>query len=492
MVMKKALRGAILVFIYSIIGLIFAYLFRIMLTRNLTVYEYGLFYAIFAFFSSLTIFTDLGFSQAVLKYVVDFRVKRNKEAIKGVLLYSLLLQLLLSFIILVIILLFRNSLSADFFTSNEPIYLVLMGFWFLTLPLQTFLVSLFLGFEKSGTGGSLDMFRQIGAFALASLFLFLHFGEKSPFFAYACLNILTLLVYIPFIKKTFPDFFKVRARFTFKQIVSLIKYGSYIVFASITGIILTQTDSLLLTYFKGVEAVGLYQSAVPLANMIIYISAAITTVSFPLVSRLYAQKKKKEIVDGIKIIYKYCFFLGIPFAIIIFAYSDLILSLMFGPQYAVASLALKILTITALFNLITSINNSLIIATGFPKEIAKNMLYVAVLNLILCIILIPPYGIVGAAIATAISFFFALILSTYRLRKIIKIKVPIWSWIINILIGVAVLFVINFLRKAINTNWIIEAGIILVAAGVIYLALALLFKIIDVKEIKNYVEMVLK
>ena len=62
---KKAIKGAGITLIMSILAAVVAYVTRIILARNLGPYEYGLFSAVFTFIIFLLFFRDLGLRQSL-------------------------------------------------------------------------------------------------------------------------------------------------------------------------------------------------------------------------------------------------------------------------------------------------------------------------------------------------------------------------------------------------------------------------------------------
>jgi O-antigen/teichoic acid export membrane protein len=82
----------------------------------------------------------------------------------------------------------------------------------------------------------------------------------------------------------------------------------------------------------------------------------------------------------------------------------LILGSVFGPAFEAASGALAILAIGQLFNSAAGPVGLFLSMTGHEKDALNGIIMSAVLNLVLNAVLIPPFGIVGSAIATAFSY----------------------------------------------------------------------------------------
>ncbi len=492
MKLKSVLKSTVLVFFYSVLGFIFAYLFRTILARNATVAEYGLFYALYALFTTFMIFTDLGLGQSILRTIVNLNVNNQKQKIKSLLVYILFFQVVLSLIIFLIVMLFSRSLLAAMHTTNV-VPLILIGLWFITLPIPVFLVSIFSGFQKPQFSGLIDPTRHILAVIIMSMLLFFYHNPYAPFIAYACINILMLLIYFPFVLKVFPDFINLKLRFNLKILKEVFIYGLYIALIGVINIVMTQTDTLMLTFYKGLEVVGLYQTAIPLAALIPFFTLSIITVAYPMITDLYTRKKFIQLQFGINLIYKYVAILSVPIAIVLFSYPETIIQLIFGGAYVSAASTLKILVVFGLFSMIIGINAAILLAIGKPKELSKIMIFAAITNVIINAILIPRYSMNGAAIATCISAGIAMVLSSFKIQKNIHVNLPWVSWIGSLIIGVLTIIVINYLKTTIiMSNLWLTAGVIGCVAGLFYLISLLLSRIVSFSEVKYFVEMIIK
>src|SRR3989338_8734466 len=105
---KFAIKGAITIFIISILAVFLGYLVRFLLARNLTVEDFGLFYAVFAFLSLIGFFRSLGLDFSLIKFIPEFQYKSKNDFIKSSIMYVWLVQLITNSIIIAVIYLFSN------------------------------------------------------------------------------------------------------------------------------------------------------------------------------------------------------------------------------------------------------------------------------------------------------------------------------------------------------------------------------------------------
>src|SRR3989344_8900284 len=106
---SKIARGIGAIFFMSIFSNFIAYLIRIILARNLSPYEYGLFYSVFTFVIFFLFFRDLGLGQAVTKHIPEFYIQKKYNSIKTIIISALSFQLLSSLMLSAIL-----FFSADF------------------------------------------------------------------------------------------------------------------------------------------------------------------------------------------------------------------------------------------------------------------------------------------------------------------------------------------------------------------------------------------
>jgi O-antigen/teichoic acid export membrane protein len=175
---------------------------------------------------------------------------------------------------------------------------------------------------------------------------------------------------------------------------------------------------------------------------------------FPIVSRLFADDQ----AQALKFIHKYqrlTFLLCIPIAFFITFASPIIVQVLFGISYLPSAIALQIL----IWNMVVvSISGTywmlILVPLGRTKEVMYAVASGALTNIILNILLIPPFSFVGAAAATLITeIVVAVIMSFFALREV---KVGLLGFIVKPLIGGA----LSFLLALLSLYYLVDVNII--------------------------------
>ncbi|MDP2940318.1 MAG: flippase [Candidatus Omnitrophota bacterium] len=160
-------------------------------------------------------------------------------------------------------------------------------------------------------------------------------------------------------------------------------------------------DVVILGLFRGVEIVAYFSVARRFIGGIIFFTIFLANAALPRLSSAFKEDLQKFKI-ATKDFSKLMMILGILLFIPLILFSNQIISLTVGKAYLPASLSFRILVLAACLVLLNLPFSTGLISAGFEKEVLKQAAACAVLNLALNFVLIPKFGMEGAAI----SFFF--------------------------------------------------------------------------------------
>lgn len=482
---KKAVKGAVIILLMSFIAGFLGYIVRVILAKNLSVEDFGLFYSVFSFLGFFGIFKSLGFDRALIKFIPEYLSKKNFNMIKSSVIYVTAIQLVMNLIFIILIYLLSDFLSIYFFQTNKAsLLLKLMTIAFFIDSFVMIIKFSFQGFQKMHLFSGMEIVRMVLITLFVLVFFWMDMDLMSPVFAYIIVPSLLLIIFTYILlKRTFPEFRSskiILSKIRFKQIS---RYSLWTMVSSVGVLILGYTDTLTLTYFSGLKNVGLYNVALPTAGVLAYFYKAIAGVLVPISSELWTKNKKSILSEGIESLYKYSMIIILPIVVTIVVFSDLVIQFFFGVEFLPASPALKVLGIGVIFTMLHSINTRFLAGIGKPKICSMIVYIAAVLNLILNLILIPIYGIIGAAVTTAISYIVMMIIGFFYIKKFLPVKFPIHIWLKTITSGIVFTIIIISLSKIIFINTIIWAMITVIIGFIAYTLMVLFLKAISIKEI---------
>ena len=201
--------------------------------------------------------------------------------------------------------------------------------------------------------------------------------------------------------------------FNLPTLKSLICESWPIIASSVIIVLYTRLDQVMLMKMLGAESVAVFSVAIKIAEAYVFIPAALVTSYYPLISRTPLQKNVKFYFD---IVYFSSIVLGLCVAV--FAY--FLIPLMFGSEYANSYNVMLLLLLGTTFAVFGSACTNLMIIYGLTYLRLVRAIYGLLINFSLNLLLIPKFGVSGAAIASLFSQLFAAWLSNSFNKRTIQ------------------------------------------------------------------------
>ncbi|MDE2018740.1 MAG: flippase [Patescibacteria group bacterium] len=168
------------------------------------------------------------------------------------------------------------------------------------------------------------------------------------------------------------------------------------------GILLTNTDILIISWMRTASDVGVYSAAIRIIQTLYLIPVIIQFSTLPLFARL-ANKDNPRFRAALERIVGTIFLISVPLAIGSAVLGTQIMSFVFGSAYAGGGLAFKILMATMLVDFPAAVISNAIFAYNHQKSLIVTSAIGSISNVVFDIILIPFFGIAGSAVATLLA-----------------------------------------------------------------------------------------
>ena len=162
-----------------------------------------------------------------------------------------------------------------------------------------------------------------------------------------------------------------------------------------------QIDILMLGYFAHADQVGMYRIAVLGAALVGFGLQAANVVLPTLFARLQARNDQAQLQALVTLSAQLILACALPVALVFWLWGAQLVSWVFGVAYVDAYLPLAILALGELVGASLGSMGFLLYMSGEERRALTVLMATALLNVLLNLILIPLYGLAGAAIATA-------------------------------------------------------------------------------------------
>jgi O-antigen/teichoic acid export membrane protein len=184
----------------------------------------------------------------------------------------------------------------------------------------------------------------------------------------------------------------------------MLTFSIPLVGSAVVRTLLTRVDTLMIGALRTTVEVGLYSAAFPLATGLQLFLGSFGFMYLPMASRLDASGDLSELNRMYRLTTKWVFTLTFPVFVLLAVFPGDVLGTVFGPEYVGAASVLTVLTVGFIIEAAAGRNAETLLALGLSRFTLAVNLVAFVGNIVINVLLIPRYGIMGAAVASAAAF----------------------------------------------------------------------------------------
>lgn len=397
--------------IFRGIGIVGGYLFTYLIAQRYGASMNGLVTLGFSIFMFASAVSTFGIDINLVKHYSDLNKWENEPG----LFYKVLLKtFLLSIGITLILFVFRDFIAIKLF--KKPQFVPVYNWAIFAIPGWTMIKAIAGVLRGKGLINWFSFFNNAGKFSLATIiFVAFDFFEidslnaiKAHFYAITILAILAFFVVLYHFKTI--SLKTVSGSWTFM-------WESFPMFISTTIMVfMGWIDSFVLGVYVIDSEIGIYNVAIKIALGASFAMEAINAGLAPKVARLYYEDKKEEFHKLVQFSTHLNFGVTVGIVLIIIIFNQFLLGL-FGEEFKSGFAVLLILSLVHLMNSFMGSSATIMQMIGYQKQYQNIAILALVINLSLNFMLVPKYGNVGAAVATAISLTFWYICNAGFLKK---------------------------------------------------------------------------
>lgn len=205
-------------------------------------------------------------------------------------------------------------------------------------------------------------------------------------------------------------------RFELSRVLPMLKESSPVLLSGLAIIAYLKGDQLMVEHFLGVQALGIYYSAVTLTSLCYFVPVLLNVSAAPFMHRAAAADVKK--FDNLMRLY-FSVVMVLALAIVAFLYflADPLVSLLYGSDYAGAGDIVRVHALAVLFIFMGSAQNNWLIAKKQANQMFYRSLLTISLGVMLNLWLIPSQGLVGGAISFVVASALGLFFSNFFINR---------------------------------------------------------------------------
>jgi O-antigen/teichoic acid export membrane protein len=370
-----------------------------LLTKTLGAYGYGLWQQAMVTIGILSPLASFGLNNALVRFLPAKKQKNDKQQL---FLSILFFKFTISILLLSLFIVFSERI-AHYFFNNETSIVLITGFIFLIGGTNILCQFYFRSLRKIKI---YSLFRIIDSYAKIAVAYYMILIGKGIFGAlqgYLCVEIIFLFIYLGIIISEIG--FSVPK---FSDLKQYLKYGIPLIPTGISLWMIMFSDRYVISYYMEFSNVGVYSAAYNVGFLFFMIVELFDFVLMPTIAKFYDEGNVEKVKTYLRFVFKIYLLLAIPAIVGLSFLSKQILVFFTTAQIAENGwLITPIIAISSLFSGLFVIYDKPLRMSKKTSKIGLIVTITAILNLLLNFGLIPRYGILGAAIATLISYCFS-------------------------------------------------------------------------------------
>jgi O-antigen/teichoic acid export membrane protein len=460
------------VLVSSAVNLVLGFALRIILARWLGSFDLGLYTLVLTVQEFATLVAGQGMSSALTKFVAEHR--DNEDRLSQIVFSAFTVTLIFA-VVAALLLYFLAGMIAGIF--NMPQLAHLLRILSISLPfivVNQSSLGLENGLRRMKYYAAQLIMRSFLMIVLIVTLVWLGYGVEGTVWGLV-LSIVGTSIWGLYLAR---EYYHLAYRNFLKNAKQMLWFGTQVFSTNAVNLMLNYTDTFMIGYFLTATDVGYYSVAVTMCLLFSIVPNAVQRTTFPMTAEYWSKNDLKSLREMFDKSMKYTACILLPLGLLFTFFVKEITTTVFGAEYIYSVAPFMWLLIARVLRGAT-INpvGSSFSGVGRPDIGLKVDSLSLILNVPLNWLLIPRWGVSGAAIATTVSLLIGACIYIILMPRIIRVKLD-YRWY-GAAIGLAGL--------AIAVNWIGAKFINHYVVGSVILVayIMLVFRVLLTREDRN-------
>lgn len=425
---------------------------------------------------------ELGYGSAVIKFVAEYRARRDTRALNEVLstmafvfaglgvacyLVAALVALFLPYIF---------NLAPGQEQTGRIVLLIAASYLALFFPFSVY-GGVINGFERYYINNVVGLAFNVATAAVNVIVLSLGYGLVELVACTTATRILPLWIYRRNAYKVFPELEIRRRLFRRDRLRELSGFSIYVAMVDWAGRLMFATDTFFIGIFVNTAAIAVYAVAQRIAENLLILTAQLHTFMLPaIVNRalggdLDSQRSLMVRATRFQLAIAACLCGGVA------AMAGPLIEAWLGPGWDGSVRVTQLLALVVVLRVAVAMPSTVLQGTGHHRYVAVVSSLGAAINLALSVPLVQRWGVIGVASATAVAAAFCTLVLFVRTCRVVGLG-PARGWATVMLPAAwpaaVVIALTGALHPVVGGNLLL-AGAALAGGGLLYVALFVLF-----------------
>lgn len=422
------MKKGVWLYIFPILIAPLSYFNRIIISNNLSVSDVGIFYSIIGLFTILSMYNDLGFSEALNFFIPKFLVEKQYDKVKTTIYSTFILQFLTSALVSTALYFGADFLAIHYFHAAEAVNIIkIFIIYFICLNFFQSLQFIFIVFQDTLRNKFIDYIQALLIFILILIIWRWWFDNQIMYYSFAwCLGIFgaTSIGFLVFFKKYLHVINLGKFIFIKKDYFKIQKFAIWSLVWMNLSFLLLNLDQQLTIYLLWPEKAWYYANSTLFFNILNVFIWPFMWFMYPLAAELIAKNQHDKINFLINFLQKYYWAFSIFTSFFFFVFAEILIKIFLGDKFLISGDILRRSILFLYFNIILNLYQNFLSGMWKVKERVNVMIWWLIFNLISILILSKIFDIYGIALANWLTNLFIFALFLYYFTKL-NIKIYI-------------------------------------------------------------------
>lgn len=390
---SNILKNILKVFSGNLFSQGIAFIVMIIVARNLSVSDYGVYSLFISLFTFIILFIDFGASTSYVKFLSE-----NIINARDIFISNIIVKVLFSFILMIAIIIFSSEFSYYFFSSKQYTEMIkVISISIIFHSVLNLIQNHYHAIQNFNIFNNIKIIHNI--LKLISVLFICVVVAREKYLEWFLISYIyaSVLIVLFFLISNINIIFK-NIKIKKYYITEVYKIGFFIFLCTLATSVLTRIDIVMLNQIKGDIEVGVYSVASNLAMIIPLITSSVMVVLLPQMHNYFLKYSKEQyiyiILSNIKIVLLILFILEFLSSFLIYIF--------FGEKFSNSTSVFQILLVANIFGVI--INPISLVLLSINKVYILMFINFSMIptNYLMNLFFIEHYGASGAALTTTI------------------------------------------------------------------------------------------
>jgi len=400
--MGQISRHSSVFFLGTIFRIVAGYVFKVYLARTLGPEPLGIYTLGMTIVGFVGIFSGLGLPQAAVRFVAHYTASQKMDELRRFLVSATGVILGANLVLGALVLGIGPWLALHFYHSPElSPYLKLFALIMVLGSLTTFFGKVLQGYKQVARLTVLTDFVATPLTMLATVLLIVWgAGLRGYILAQVVSGVVLLVMLLLAVWRQTPATARRSAAGLGRPESQVFSFSATLVGIGLMNFLVSQTDRVLLGFYRNARELGIYSIA---AAMVAYIPVALQSVNqifSPMISDLHTRGERQLLERLYQTLTRWVLAFTLPLVIAMMVFARAVMGI-FGADFQAGWLVLVIGAAGQIVNCGVGSVGLLLLMSGHERPLMKVQMLTTILTIVLGLALVPRWGIVGAAAASA-------------------------------------------------------------------------------------------